>query len=114
MLSARAIRNRPRLALVAVLSMAIVIAGVASRASAYEQGSYTADGVNIRSGPYLSGTSVYGLGYEVHQTCMYFSAEGDTPPGWAWSTWTYHRNMNTSVEGWSYNGYLVFYPQLSC
>jgi hypothetical protein len=111
--SARTIPRWPRLFVVAVLLLVIFTAAEAPHALAGDLGGYTADGVNIRTGPHLSDT-VVGLGYSNQNFCGYFSVQGDTPPGWGISTWTYHENLSTTVTGYSFNGYLIFYSGQTC
>jgi uncharacterized protein YraI len=99
------------LSLIAASALVIALAGVAVGG---DKGGYSADGVNIRTGPTTGYTSV-GLGYSSQYACHYFSVEGETINGYR--LWSYHQNLSTSVTGystWAYMYVIVFPDFIPC
>lgn len=86
--------------------------GLSVQAAVGDLGGYTADGVNIRQYPNTSSTS-HGLGYTSHEACVVFYEEGETVNGSPW--WAWHGNLTTSVEGYSWSGYVFYWvPEETC
>ena len=103
--------NRTLLAGIATIMLTF---GVALGTQAYQgfKGGYGYEGVNIRTGPYLSSTSI-GLGYSSHSTCMHYYDTGDYVNGSPW--WWHHTNTTTNTTGWSHEDYLwLTYPYVDC
>lgn len=96
----------------ATLLLTLSIAAGAQAQQGFE-GGYTADGVNIRTDPFLSAT-VIGLGYTPHRACLHFFDTGDTVNGSP--RWWHHFNMTTGVgPGWSHESYLFTWnPHIDC
>lgn len=94
-------RPRPLLVTCAILVFAVCLTGVAY---AGNPGDYTADGVNIRTGPGTAYTSL-GLGYIGQGACVYFDTMGECLPGSC--LWRYHTNQTTSVTGYSWRPYVA-------
>lgn len=90
-----------------------VFAGAGPAAAQYGYlGDYTASGVNIRTGPNTSYTSV-GLGYPGQATCLFYRVTGQSINGDPY--WWYHHNMATNVQGYSAEVYLgVYQPTQDC
>jgi hypothetical protein len=100
------------------LTFALILATLLTTSSggtavAYDLGYFGYDGVNIRTGPYLSAT-VIGLGYVGQDTCLYYIVEGDYANGnpyW----WYHHRSNPATNHGYSHVAYLgTHYPYQSC
>ncbi|MFF5173245.1 hypothetical protein ACFY3U_11465 [Micromonospora sp. NPDC000089] len=66
-------------------------------------GRFLYDGVNIRSGQFISCTAL-GAGYTSHSVTYRCWAVGDTVGNW--TTWTYLRDNTTGVTGWVTDAYL--------
>ena len=99
--------------LVAILLAIALVAAVGGSAAAYDLGYFGYDGVNIRTGPYLTATSI-GLGYVGQDTCQYWIVEGDYANGnpyW----WYHHRSSPATNPGYSHVAYLgTHYPYQGC
>jgi hypothetical protein len=104
--------SRRRASLVAVVTV-LLITSFGSGALAYDLGYFGYDGVNIRTGPYLSST-VIGLGYTGQDTCLYYVVVGDYANGnpyW----WYHHRSSPSTSPGYSHVAYLgTHYPYVGC
>lgn len=102
--------SRSMAAAFAALLFTVALSGIAR---ANELGFYTADGVNIRTGPHVTDTSL-GLGYSSQQMCEYFTVSGDTINSNPY--WAYHENLSTTVTGYSSWEYLGIYgpPPTAC
>lgn len=66
---------------------------------------FDGSGVNIRTGPHTSCTSV-GHGQLSHMVDYHCYAVGDTVNGW--STWTYLRDVTTNTYGWVNDSHLDY------
>lgn len=96
----------------ALMTFGLVLALVASPALAQgNYGGYLYDGVNIRTGPATSYTSI-GLGYEGHVVCLFYLVQGEPIEGMAW--WANHTNLTTGVGPGYSNFYYMFYNEHIC
>lgn len=75
-------------------------------------GAYNSEGVNIRTGPGTSYTSL-GLGYTSHSLCAYAFVSGENVNGN--HGWIYHLNTTTGVgPGYSSSWYLGWFTDQPC
>ena len=101
------VRHRFRRALVMFSALVLAVC-LSSVANAGNPGDYVADGVNIRTGPGTSYTSI-GLGYIGQGACVYFDTQGEG------GLWRYHTNATTSKTGYSWRYYVeVTDPYTGC
>src|SRR5690349_16371074 len=105
-------RHIVRIAVLACLLATPLTAALSQDASANLNGDYIANGVNIRTGPGTSYTSL-GLGYVGQGACTFFSADGETINGN--NQWYYHTNETTTVTGYSHSSFIAFdSPSQNC
>lgn len=110
----RTAQHHPIVATVlALLVVSSCVGAVAGGANAAEYtGQYYYDGVNIRTGPATSYTSV-GLGYYGQELCAYYSVQGESINGNVY--WWYHHKLYTNITGYSNSSYLGLYiPKEIC
>jgi len=100
---------------VAILALAIAVPSsllASAGALANMHGDYTANGVNIRTGPGTGYISL-GLGYTGQLTCTYYETDGQLINGSV--QWFYHQNETTTVTGYSHSSFIAFdYPSQNC
>jgi len=95
------------LAIILAATLALTLAGPVN---AGDLGGYNFDGVNIRTGPATSYTSI-GLGYTPHSLCYYFTVDGENINGNV--AWWYHTNLTTGVgPGYSSSWYVFRWAPL--
>lgn len=103
---------RSTLAVALALFMTFAAASPSSAFDINDVGGYSADGVNIRTGPDTSYTSI-GLGYSTQSTCLYYTVTGGYVNGN--NNWGYHLNTTTGVgPGYSSILYLYWYAGSPC
>jgi len=68
---------------------------------------YNGDGISIRSGPHVNGTTIYGYGYNGQWNCVTKQTTGDFIINT--STWDYNKHLTTGVTGWSAHYYIAYW-----
>jgi hypothetical protein len=106
--------SRPRVFLAVAVAILIVTGLSSGRAVGYDVGYFIADGVNIRSEPYLNPANIIGLGYVGQDTCQYWIVVGDYANGNPY--WWYHHRSNPATSlAYSHVAYIATYgPYISC
>lgn len=94
------------------LATLTLIGATSLPATAGVDGTYRKNNVKIRSGPYTSST-LRGQGFLGQDACVFYAATGTTVDGN--STWWYHQNYSTGVEGFSAMVRMALYaPAITC
>jgi hypothetical protein len=89
------------------IAAALAFANPTSAGAYVGRGFYNGDGISLRSGPHVSGTTIYGYGYNGQWNCVTKQTTGDYIQNT--NTWDWNKDLSTGVSGWSAHYYIVYW-----